>query len=274
MKSFLYFNLLLIVVGLSNHSTNGQLCLTSVDSARFQYEINNPQNFKTNSITQNKRIFHIRIHLFADATGSYGISDSLISNCIFNLNNDFAPSGISFVISKIDSIEYCQYSIFSFPAELGELKILYYKAGIINLFLVDEINNEAGNNLLEGYTEFPGNDDLIIIPKGFLVESGLSHQMGHFFGLYHTFEDMFGHELPGAGNCTIAGDLLCDTPADTLVAITPDCNSTATVTPDGEGFTPPVSNNMSNWPECRCRFTIQQYNKMAHESKTTRAYLW
>ncbi|MBL0071623.1 MAG: hypothetical protein IPP34_07360 [Bacteroidetes bacterium] len=35
--------------------------------------------------------------------------------------------------------------------------------------------------------------------------------MGHFFGLYHTFETQFGSELANGSNCATTGDLVCDT---------------------------------------------------------------
>lgn len=274
MKTPFLFTLLLIVASSMAAQVSAQTCLTTIDSARYQYELANPHDFPLHSVAQNKRVFHVRVHLFADEYGAFGISDTELSNCFVRLNNDFAGSGISFEISKTDSIEYCQYSQFTFPDELNELKVLYYKAGLINLFLVDEITTSADGLVKEGYTEYPGGDDLIIIPKQFMIDFGLSHQMGHFFGLYHTWETMFGAELPDSSNCTIAGDILCDTPADTLAPITADCNSTLPISPSGEGFSPPISNHMSNWPPCRCLFTIQQYNKIAWESRVTRKYLW
>ncbi len=274
MKSILLFNLLLIAFWQLNLRSSAQSCLTDIDSLRFQYEINNPQSFDDHSITQNKRIFHLVFHIFADSNGDFGLTDSVIHDKISDLNLDFLPSGVSFRISTIDSISYCQYNLFEFPQELSELKVLYYNAGIINIYLVDEITDQNGNYLYEGYAEYPGRDDLIIVPKHFFAEYGISHQMGHFFGLYHTFEEIFGYELPDSSNCTTAGDLFCDTPADTIVEITTDCNSTLLIVPGNIAYNPPISNIMSNWPACRCRFTIQQYNKIALESKTTRAYLW
>ena len=273
MKNPFFFNLFLIVFSVLGYHSFGQKCHTSIDSTRFQFEISQAHNFEKHSVVKNNRLYHIRVHLFANAMGDLGINSTELATSIFRLNKDFEASGLSFEVSRIDTIEYCQYSELAMPAELAELKVLYYRAGIINLFLVDKINN-GGNFEYEGYTEMPGGDDLIIISKEDLIDFGLAHQMGHFFGLYHTFEEMFGLELNDSSNCQVAGDLLCDTPADTIVNITSDCNSSLPIQHDGTGWAPPVSNNMSNWPVCRCRFTIQQYNKIAWESRHTRAYLW
>jgi hypothetical protein len=41
-----------------------------------------------------------------------------------------------------------------------------------------------------------------------------AHELGHYFDLYHTHETAMGSECPSGVNCAIAGDLVCDTPAD------------------------------------------------------------
>jgi hypothetical protein len=40
------------------------------------------------------------------------------------------------------------------------------------------------------------------------------HEMGHFFGLYHTFEEVQFGKDDFKGDCNIVGDCLCDTPPD------------------------------------------------------------
>ncbi|MEL6989287.1 MAG: M43 family zinc metalloprotease, partial [Bacteroidota bacterium] len=43
----------------------------------------------------------------------------------------------------------------------------------------------------------------------------VAHEFGHFFGLYHTFEqNLFGKDEFEDEKCTIKGDLICDTPPD------------------------------------------------------------
>ena len=43
----------------------------------------------------------------------------------------------------------------------------------------------------------------------------VAHEMGHFFGLYHTFEeDLFGKDNFSPNDCKTSGDCLCDTPPD------------------------------------------------------------
>ena len=53
-------------------------------------------------------------------------------------------------------------------------------------------------------------------------DTTLSHELGHYFDLYHTHETSFGTECPSGSNCQSAGDMVCDTPADPNLGQTRD----------------------------------------------------
>ena len=103
------------------------------------------------------------------------------------------------------------------------------------------------------------------------------HEIGHYFGLFHTFQDSDNPNVSkrelvtrGAGsNCVLMGDQLCDTSADPferlplLYAFNCNQNSPADFQDNnGENFTPPVDNIMSYHQRCGNAFTEQQYQKM------------
>ncbi|MVM30492.1 hypothetical protein GO755_10645 [Spirosoma sp. HMF4905] len=107
----------------------------------------------------------------------------------------------------------------------------------------------------------------------------IPHELGHNFGLLHTFGLSNGNEPtnelvtrgPGA-NCETAGDLICDTPADPYgipgAATIPfgscyqyDPNSTPRDA-NGEAYHPSISNLMSYWPSCTYDFTPGQYDRI------------
>ncbi|MVM33444.1 hypothetical protein GO755_25635 [Spirosoma sp. HMF4905] len=106
----------------------------------------------------------------------------------------------------------------------------------------------------------------------------MPHELGHNFFLYHTFSpNRSTDELVtrGAGaNCSTAGDLICDTPADpyNLPGATIETNNfcvtyTGTITDaNGDLYTPLVDNFMSYYPYyARCRddkFTPGQVERM------------
>jgi hypothetical protein len=100
----------------------------------------------------------------------------------------------------------------------------------------------------------------------------MAHEMGHDLGLYHTFERAYNtrETVPRTGiqsNCTVAGDLLCDTHADPnppASDISTNCVYTGTATDSlGYKYTPPVTNLMAYGRyECRDIFTTGQHSRM------------
>ena len=113
----------------------------------------------------------------------------------------------------------------------------------------------------------------------------IAHEMGHYFGLFHTYETAFGEELAGnmpVLDCEVTGDLICDTEADPYDPInllpfdSMGCNlATSLMDANGEWYVPPTNNLMNDYPEtCRCIFTTEQFNWMASVYLEERLYLW
>ncbi len=101
--------------------------------------------------------------------------------------------------------------------------------------------------------------------------------MGHYFDLFHTYETYFGIEnIARTGscvNCSISGDLLCDTPADpsgrvTFSLINDDCQWDPDKQPPadecGQRNYAPLTNNLmiTEVKFCRSSFTEEQKNRM------------
>lgn len=134
----------------------------------------------------------------------------------------------------------------------------------------------------------------------------LLHTIGHYFGLEHTYAEISAPvptntynngqsiELANGSNSQTTGDGISDTDAD------PYPNGLETSPPQsnppypqpcgyyyrkgikdaaGNYYIPPVDNIMSNYLHvlygdiCRCRFTQEQYNRMAYFILTKRMYL-
>jgi hypothetical protein len=132
-----------------------------------------------------------------------------------------------------------------------------------------------------GYAYFPGGPDMIVMSNSCSTNgSTLAHEIGHYFGLYHTHETSFGLEYVNGSNCSTAGDKICDTPADPTLGSsnvdnTTNCQYTGTgLDPNGQAYMPDPRNVMSySLKTCRTRFSVQQYARIAYVQQNQRAYL-
>ena len=82
----------------------------------------------------------------------------------------------------------------------------------LNIWIVKSIEipwgQEEGTITL-GYAQFPGGDDRtdgIVMRSDRLTGNTLTHELGHYLNLYHTFQGGCGR------SCNTSGDRICDTP--------------------------------------------------------------
>jgi hypothetical protein len=214
--------------------------------------------------------------IVADSMGNYGTSAGNIAGLLLSLESYFDPICVNFELCEVKYVDNFKYNNFVAPIDEDEFWALYAVPNTINNGFVDELFIDFGAQV-GGYAALPGGRDIIMMANG----SGpgvMLHEMGHFFGLYHTFETDFGLELANGTNCLTTGDLLCDTPADPNGGNTlpPDCNLDPPMQdPNGEWYVPDISNIMSYYNFCTCgKFTTDQYNRMAQQWLTLRDYLW
>lgn len=236
--------------------------------------------FSTSAISQTKdrlpcidKTFSIVVHIVNDSLKQPGITEAAIQASLIELNKNFAPICLSFAICEFRYIENFAYNRITKDESSGrdfkEMQQQYNLKNRINIYYVQDITDVSacGFASLGGITTF---DALgIVIKKGCMDAKTLSHEMGHYFGLKHTFEGN-GSELANGSNCATAGDGICDTPADPykegdspaayvdgncrFISMKKDAN--------GQYYDPLVGNIMSYYP-CSCGFTDEQYLKMA-----------
>jgi len=147
----------------------------------------------------------------------------------------------------------------SMAAEFSWPKQDYY-----NIYSVTEIDNNNAGGGVQGYAYFPTFsqvDGTYILYNAVGVVGNLKsytnqnktfvHELGHAFGLYHTFQSTNNCDVES--NCNIEGDRLCDT------APMPNQNCyTTTLCPDA-----PVNNYMSYGSQnCKYEFTADGAARM------------
>jgi gliding motility-associated-like protein len=124
-----------------------------------------------------------------------------------------------------------------------------------------------------GYATMPpggGPTDGIVVTG---LGTMLAHEMGHYLGLYHTFEGLSCQNW----NCTTDGDRVCDTPPDSWMGNSAACNlpDNSCTSDTLSGFTADVPDDISNFMDygndaCHNKFTQGQADRMQAAIATQR----
>lgn len=220
--------------------------------------------------------FNVFAHIVLDSLRQTGITTAAIEADLASTNKYFAPICVTFSLCGIDTIHNYNYDSIATSQEYAEVTGYFTARDRINIFITGELDEptKCGFASLGGVAS----NGYIYLKKG-CTPGTLVHEMGHYFGLPHTFEGN-GDELVNGSNCETAGDGLCDTPADPY-----DPNDEEAVYLDGcefiylglddngEFYQPDVGNIMSYYG-CDCGFTRDQYLKMAETYNSSAKKLW
>ncbi len=214
--------------------------------------------------------------------GGPAMAPSDLTTCINKLNTAFKRICVQFFNCSTVVIPHHPYNRWwkniTHPIVASQFKT----QDCINIYLVDSIKLPLGAS---GYA---GSE--IVIQKRNVTGVTPIHEMGHFFGLIHTFDDMlnpappstvvpnpnqpFSSELVNRSNCYTAGDGFCDTETDCFPFNgTPNqyfnnqaCGGDFYTGPqdaNSEFIIRPMDNYMTYASGCRNKFTQEQYNFMA-----------
>jgi len=202
------------------------------------------------------------VHILHDG-GAENIPDGQVFAAIEHLNEAFAaqgyfgqlgattPTQIQFCLAKRDpdghattGITRTQSTLTNIEIETQDLQakdlIRWDPLNYVNIWVVREIVSLSAGAGVSGYAYFPSVhglpiDGIVCEAKYFgtsPAEDGLLiHEMGHYLGLYHTFEG-------GCPNndCTLDGDKVCDTPPDHAIHTACPFNSCSTDVAPGSPF--------------------------------------
>lgn len=142
------------------------------------------------------------------------IKDSTIQQQIAVLNSDYGPSGVTFTLKKVDRTVNKSWA--QDGNEMAMKKALRQGTyGDLNLYYLTYLSGYLGycyfpESVSTGSTKFYRDGCSILastVPggssTGYNLGKTTTHEVGHWFGLYHTFE----------GGCAGSGDYVSDTPA-------------------------------------------------------------
>lgn len=137
----------------------------------------------------------------------------------------------------------------------------------LNIWLVDNIAGEAlayyeGRNWWTrlGIGGYASGDGLVVTNYNADL---LAHEIGHYFGLLHTWT---GRDCSN-DDCTLDGDMICDTPPDKSVTACGDnsCQTDTLSNYSNQTFfvdTLDMSSNFMDYSPCRLDFTNGQHDRM------------
>ena len=227
------------------------------------------------------RTISVTAHIVHSKQGTPSTTKELIEADMNACNKYFEDMKLSFKLCSVNNIYNYNYSNLIYPGNdpdpTNELKTKYFEPKTLNIYYVSTIPNSKP---ICGFADMPSSEnDIIAIAATNCMGSGkvLAHEVGHYFGLYHTFQPDFGQELPDGSNCSVAGDLLCDTPADIDGAflVNADCEVTQSSAVNNVYYLPLTNNIMSYYsPTCKNKFTVGQYKRMAQFYYSHRSFLY
>jgi PKD repeat protein len=165
----------------------------------------------------------------APGTQGYGNGvDAGIEFCLATRNPNGQPTN---GIVRINGSSVANYASMGIEASSGvgaveeNVKALstWPRESYMNVWVVNEIENNDGGSGIQGYAYFPVNspiDGIVVLHNAFgtvgnlkaytNMNRTLTHEVGHYLGLYHTFNSTTtcAEEM----NCAAQGDRVCDTP--------------------------------------------------------------
>lgn len=207
-------------------------------------------------------------HVVRMNDGTGGIPHSQLCQGLADLNTAYAPIGIHFYLQGplfyIDNNSY--YFDVDTDAEIDAMIQIDAVPNTINVYFTPNLANEDGGLCGRGSftNSFPQGVAMSYDCTGLATNhSTFPHEVGHFLDLLHTHSTFFGEECVDGSNCAVAGDRLCDTPADPNLdgVVDAACAYTGAATDscNNDPYTPDTTNFMSySTKPCRDFFSNGQ----------------
>ncbi|HAD97885.1 MAG TPA: PKD domain-containing protein, partial [Cryomorphaceae bacterium] len=241
------------------------------------------------------RTIPVVVHIIHNG-GPENISDAQVQSQIQILNEDYGKmpgtngdgngvdTKVRFCLANKDPYGNCTNGIVRVNSPLTNhqsyqralLKELSFwdNTRYLNIYIVKSINGNVG-----GYSSFPGGppaEDGVVVRHNLFGNTGTApsgvgrtttHELGHWFGLYHTFNN-------GCGTDTCSdGDYVCDTPPQALPSY--NCSTKNTCSNDVPDKNDQKENYLNYTPgTCQNMFTNGQRKRIQATLDTIRTQIW
>ena len=273
--------LLLVISSFAPYRAHAQneSCGTVADSAMVLFNSEHPLVHIDASMRGGTVYLPITAHIVRTTTGTGGLSVSNLNTAIDDANSVYIDAGIQFILcGPIEYINNSTWYNMNLSVTSESVLAAHDVDNVINAYFFNNLNDIDGSSLC-GKSHFPGDgiDRFLMDNSCTTINNVFAHEIGHYFNLLHTHETAFGIEYVNGSNCTSAGDLLCDTPADPNIdnQVNTSCVWTGSEDdPLGDPYDPSTRNIMSySDNNCRDEFTSMQYDRIYDAYSTFRPYL-
>lgn len=264
-KHTLNFKVLFSLVYIINVLGYSQFCATN--HSRNQY-ISFELTTELSEIMNSHHL--IVVNLYFNVMNSNNISNVNEEDLIQatdQLNQFYRNTNIAFRFNGYRNYFQNQYASIDSDNEFFELADVNPNRDNLQIYLVDNMSFFGLEGITGRAEDITGR--YLSIVKGYEETYILAHEIGHCFNLYHTFhgmspceniENSFEEDIDGS-NCTIAGDYVCDTPADPCMTDN-DVSESCAYLPNN-AYNPDTRNIMSYTSiDCGQRLTLGQTTRM------------
>jgi hypothetical protein len=268
---FLFFSVLPLIIKAQELSCYHKFTPSQIQNVKlFQQKLqNNPQL----NLQKSTQFVPLKVHIVGNSAGIGYYSITHLMSALCEINQRFAPVGFHFYLAQ--PVTYINDDALN-RADFDAIYGVAYEAkvpGMVNVYF-----HNAGSTWCGVYF---GDLDIVLVKNScqMPMATTLAHELGHFFGLPHTFLGWEGGGTPSpsdierldGSNCRTAGDGFCDTKAD-YVSQRWACPLPYTLTdPIGQIFKPDSSLYMNYASDnCHSRFSTEQILSMQNDLQSRR----
>lgn len=244
---------------------------------------------KGSSLDENVPLkFPLRFGFVQKDTSRNSVELEKLERVIQSLNESFVKTGFSFYLDRVEIIEsdmrleelsrnnFNVYAKFSKDYDLED-KITVYVLQHESEFC-DITKEGISCSRTGGFSHILSDRTNNIVLSTFDLEDPkvVAHEFGHFFGLFHTFEEQrFGKDTFNVDSCHTTGDRVCDTTPDPgnvfeIYVNYSTCEMNGLKDKNGNEYKPIIENYMSYYKPCYLKkysFTEEQIMVMKLASK-------
>lgn len=196
---------LLALVG--SHWTYGQTCGTPSPTRSTIY----PSKINARGASAAVCV-QVYFHIIRTSDGADAFLHPYLPAILSALNKAFTPHYITINEAGVDYINDTDFIQIDSRSEAIELGKVNHQSNAINFYIVQSLWQEGGRDLAGTTNTIPSNH--LIIRSDQAETAFAAHELAHCFNLLHTHETSRGVEAIDGSNCQMAGDQVCDTPAD------------------------------------------------------------